>query len=144
MEGKDKNAEASEHNKKNNDETMRNDENPLKNSVESTPKKVKESSMEEKPIVPYPQILRRRQLDHKFDKFMENFKKFRINIPFAQALEQMSRYVKFMKDILVKKKKLGDYERVSLSKECSVILQKKLLPKLKDPGSFTISCASGN
>ena len=45
-----------------------------------------------------------------------------------------------MKDILSKKRRLGDYEIVSLSEECSVILQKKLPPKLKDPGSFTIPC----
>ena len=56
----------------------------------------------------------------------------------------MSGYVKFMKDILSKKMKLGDYETVSLSEECSAILQQKLLPKLKYPGSFTIPCAIGN
>ena len=53
---------------------------------------------------------------------MEMFKKLHINIPFTKALEQMSGYVKFMKDILAKKKKLGDYETVALSEECSVIL----------------------
>ena len=56
----------------------------------------------------------------------------------------MSGYVKFMKDILSKKWKLGYYEIVALSEECSAILQKKLPPKLKDPSSFTISCAIGN
>ena len=53
-------------------------------------------------------------------------------------------YVKFMKDILSKKRKLGDYETVTLADKCSDILQKKLPPKLKDPGSFTIPCAIGN
>ena len=53
----------------------------------------------------------------------------------------MPRYVKFMKDILAKKRKLGDFETISLFEECSAILQKKLPPKLKDPGSFTIPCA---
>ena len=75
---------------------------------------------------------------------MEIFKKLHINIPFAKALKQMSRYVKFMKDILYKKRKLGDYEIVALSKKCSAILQKKLPPKLKDPSSFTILYAIGN
>ena len=49
-----------------------------------------------------------------------------------------------MKDILSKKRKLGDYEIVALSEECSAILQKKLPPKLKDSGSFTIPCAVWN
>ena len=75
---------------------------------------------------------------------MDIFKKLHINIRFAEALEQMPGYVKFLKDILSKKRKLGDYETVYLSEECSAILQKKLPPKLKDPGSFTIPCAIGN
>ena len=55
----------------------------------------------------------------------------------------MPSYVKFMKDILSKKRKLGDYETVALSEECSAVLQKKLPPKLRDPGSFTIPCTIG-
>ena len=50
----------------------------------------------------------------------------------------MSGYVKFMKDILAKKRRLGDYETIALSEECNTILQKNLPPKLNDPGSFTI------
>ena len=50
--------------------------------------------------VPYPQRLKRHKLDKKFTKFMDVFKKLHINIPFADALEQMPSYVKFMKDIL--------------------------------------------
>ena len=53
----------------------------------------------------------------------------------------MSSYVKFMKNILAK---LGEYEIVALIEECSVILQKKLPSKLKDPGRFNISCFIGN
>ena len=83
-------------------------------------------------------------MDKQFGRFMNIFKKLHINIPFAEALEQMSRYVKFMKDVLSKKRKLGDYETVALSEECSSILQKKLPHKLKDPCSFTIQCAIGN
>lgn len=49
-----------------------------------------------------------------------------------------------MKDILSKKKKLGQYEMVSLTEEYSVVLQKKLPHKLKDLGSFTISFTIGS
>ena len=35
-------------------------------------------------------------------------------------------------------------ETVALTEECSAILQQKLPPKLKDPGSFTIPCTIGN
>ncbi|XP_062088434.1 uncharacterized protein LOC133794996 [Humulus lupulus] len=47
----------------------------------------------------------------------------------------------FMKEILSKKKKLDDYETLALTEECGAILQKKLPPKLKDPGSFAIPCS---
>ncbi|XP_073017665.1 uncharacterized protein [Primulina eburnea] len=42
-----------------------------------------------------------------------------------------------------KKRKLQEFETVKLTEECSAILQKKLPKKLKDPGSFTISCFIG-
>ena len=43
------------------------------------------------PIAPisYPQRLKKNKLDKQFTKFMEAFKKLHINIPFADALEQM-------------------------------------------------------
>ena len=72
------------------------------------------------------------------------FKKLHINIPFAKALEQMLSYVKFMKDIISIKRKLEDYETIALTKDSSAILQKKLLPKLEDLGSFLIPCIIGN
>ena len=71
------------------------------------------------------------------------FKKLHINIPFAEALEQMPSYVKFMKEILSKKRRMEDYETVALTEECSAILQRKLPQKLRDPGSFTIPCTIG-
>ncbi|XP_039140493.1 uncharacterized protein LOC120277705 [Dioscorea cayenensis subsp. rotundata] len=118
--------------------------------------------------IPFPQRLRKNKLDQQFAKFLDVFKKLHINIPFAEALEQMPAkfldvfkklhinipfvkaleqmpsYVKFMKEILSNKRKIKDYERVTLTEECSTILQKKLPPKLKDSGSFTIPCSIGN
>ena len=75
---------------------------------------------------------------------MEVFKKLHINIPFADALEQMPSYVQLMKDILSQKRRLADFETVNLTEECSAILQRKLPQNLKDPGSFTIPCTIGN
>ena len=75
---------------------------------------------------------------------MEVFKKLHINNPFADALEQMANYVKFMKDILSRKRRLSEFETVNLIEECSDILQRKLPQKLKDPSSFTIPCKMGN
>ena len=76
--------------------------------------------------IPYPQRLKKNKLDKQFTKFMEVFKKLHINIPFANALEQMPSYVKFMKDIFSYKRRLSDFETVNLTEECSAILQWKL------------------
>ncbi|XP_073014529.1 uncharacterized protein [Primulina eburnea] len=93
-----------------------------------------------KPILPYPQRFKKKKLDEQFAKFLEIFKKIHINIPFADALEQMPNYAKFIKDVMSKKRKLHEFETVKLTEECSAILQRKLPQKLKDPGSFTIPC----
>ena len=92
----------------------------------------------------YPQRLKKNKLDKQFTKFMEVFTKLHINIPFTDALEQMPSYVKFIKDILSKKRRLSDFETMNLTEECSAILQRKLPQKLKDLGSFTIPCTIGN
>ena len=67
------------------------------------------------PIAPimYPQRLKKHKLDKQFTKFMEVFKKLHINILFADALEQMPSYVKFMKDILSQKRRLADFEKLT-------------------------------
>ena len=70
------------------------------------------------------------RINKQFTKFMDVFKKLHINIPFADALEQMPSYVKFMKDILSQKRRLADFETVNLTEECSAILQRKLPQKL--------------
>ncbi|XP_052206778.1 uncharacterized protein LOC127811105 [Diospyros lotus] len=96
------------------------------------------------PPIPFPQKLRKHKLDKQFEKFLEVFKKLHINIPFAEALSQMPSYAKFMKEIISNKRKLEEHETVMLTEECSAILQNKLPPKLKDPGSFTIPCTIGS
>ena len=67
---------------------------------------------------------------------MEIFNKLHINISFPDALEQMSSYVKFMKDILANMRNLSDYEIVALSEECSAILQMKSPLKAKGSKEF--------
>lgn len=55
-----------------------------------------------------------------FKKFMEIFFKIQVNIPFGEALEKVTVYVKFMKEIYWKKKY---YDQIALNKECSGTIQ---------------------
>ena len=82
-------------------------------------------------------------MDDQFSKFLSILKQLHINIPLIEALEQMPKYAKFLKDIISKKRKLEEHETVMLTEESSAILQKKLPPKLKDPRSCIIPCTIG-
>ncbi|KAK5812003.1 hypothetical protein PVK06_027397 [Gossypium arboreum] len=56
----------------------------------------------------------------------------------------MPTYAKFLKELLINKRKFEDFSTVELNEKCSAILQNKLPTKLKDPGSFTIPCLIGS
>ncbi|XP_060960806.1 uncharacterized protein LOC133031340 [Cannabis sativa] len=60
-------------------------------------------------------------------------RKLHISIPLVEALEQMLNYVKFLKDISTKKRRLGEFETVALTEGCSAMLKVEIPPKLKDP-----------
>ncbi|XP_060974600.1 uncharacterized protein LOC133039700 [Cannabis sativa] len=66
-----------------------------------------------------------------------------INIPLVEALEKMLTYVKFVKDILIKKMRLGEFETVALTEGCSAMLKSEIPPKLNDLGNFTIPISIG-
>jgi hypothetical protein len=51
---------------------------------------------------------------------------------------------KFLKEVISNKRKIEEGETVNLTEECSAIIQNKLPPKLKDPGSFSIPCVIGS
>jgi hypothetical protein len=59
-------------------------------------------------------------------KFMELFSQLQVNIPFGETLNQIPLYAKFMKEHLTGTKRPKDDENISLSENCSAILQKKL------------------
>ncbi|XP_038976409.1 uncharacterized protein LOC113461320 [Phoenix dactylifera] len=96
------------------------------------------------PPIPFPQRLKQNKIDQQFEKFLKVFRQLHINIPFADALAQIPAYTKFLKEIISKKRKLEDFETIALTEECSAIIQNKLPPKLRDPGSFSIPCTIGD
>ncbi|XP_038880330.1 uncharacterized protein LOC120071970 [Benincasa hispida] len=55
----------------------------------------------------------------------------------------MPSYVKFLKDILAKKRKIGENETVALTYECIALFQNNIPTKMKDPRSFTLPCSIG-
>ena len=88
--------------------------------------------------MPFPHSLQKARREEQFSKFLDIFKKIEINIPFAEVINQMPIYAKFLKEILSKKRKIAEKGIVNLTATCSEVIQQKLLEKMKDPGSFTI------
>ena len=61
-----------------------------------------------------------------------------------EAISQMPKCTKFLKELLLNNRKLEELLIVTLSEECLAILQNKIPKKMKDPRSFTIPCLIGN
>ncbi|KAA3461484.1 Transposon Ty3-I Gag-Pol polyprotein [Gossypium australe] len=56
-------------------------------------------------------------------KFLDVLEQLGINIPLMEALEQILNYVKFMKDILSKKRKLGNFKLLRGSKHAYKVVR---------------------
>ena len=109
----------------------------------SKEQKQKEGVLANTPLVPFPHRLQKARREEQFSKFLDIFKKIEINIPFAEVINQMPIYEKFLKEILSKKKKIAEEIIVNLIATCSAVIQQKLLAKMKDPSSITIPCSIG-
>ncbi|CAL1382774.1 unnamed protein product [Linum trigynum] len=120
---------------------------PVQKHAARVPQKVEKLKNEEvkpyEPPAPFPQRLMKPMEDPNFKKFVNIFKQLQINIPLAETLEQMPIYAKFLRELLTKKRKWADLEKVTLTSECSAVIQNKLPEKRDDPGSFTIPCVIG-
>ncbi|XP_044467736.1 uncharacterized protein LOC123197479 [Mangifera indica] len=102
-------------------------EKKVEGNIQEAPEKQVPSKTYSTPL-PFPQRFQKAKLDQQFGKFLDVFKQIHLNVPLMEAITQM---------------KLEEFEMVALSEECSAILQNKLPPKLKDPGSFSIPCVVG-
>ncbi|CAL8988278.1 unnamed protein product, partial [Prunus brigantina] len=117
---------------------------PNSPKVSSNANQVPISTNAFRPIAPFPSRLSKSKKDQGFDEIMETFKKVQINIPLLNAIAQIPKYAKFLKDLCTNKRRFKEHEQVALSEEVSAVLQRKLPPKLKDPGSFSIPCIVGD
>ena len=75
------------------------------------------------PTVPFPQRLQKAKREEQFSRFLDIFKKIEINIPFAEVINQMPTYAKFLKEILSKKRKIAEEGIVNLTTTCSAVIQ---------------------
>ncbi|XP_074327643.1 uncharacterized protein LOC141665559 [Apium graveolens] len=129
------------------DDNMDDVDHTNKGGIEGS-KKAKNEKIVNVPLSYVPKFLfssrmNRTKVDQHFGKFMTLVKNLEVTVPFTYLISQVPSYAKFLKDILTKKRSFGEVETVVFTEECSVVLQNKSPPKLKDPGSFSILCHLG-
>ncbi|CAN6579371.1 unnamed protein product [Malus baccata var. baccata] len=93
---------------------------------------------------PFPNKFKQAKKEEAEKDILETFRKVQVNIPLLDAIKQVPRYAKFLKELCTTRKRISTKEVVKVGENVSAILQRKLPPKCKDPGSFTIPCVIGN
>ncbi|CAN6700821.1 unnamed protein product [Malus baccata var. baccata] len=96
------------------------------------------------PDVPFPSRFLQAKNEEEEKDVLEMFRKVHVNIPLLDAIKQIPKYAKFFKKLCTTRKRIREKEVVHVSENVSALLQRKLPPKCKDPGSFTIPCVIGN
>jgi hypothetical protein len=99
-----------------------------------------------KTIPPFPVSSFRSKKEDKEKEILEVFKKVELNIPLLDAVKQIPKYAKFLKELCTTKRafKLKGYETVNMGEVVSAVVQKNMPLKQKDPGAFTIPSVIGN
>jgi len=95
-------------------------------------------------LPPFPCKLAKNKKEEQEKEILETFRKVEVNIPLLDAIKQVSKYAKFLKELCTTKCKLRNNEKISVEENVSALIQQKLPSKCKDPGSFSISCKIGD
>ncbi|RYR15616.1 hypothetical protein Ahy_B04g072476 [Arachis hypogaea] len=95
------------------------------------------------PKAPFPERLGGGEKRKTYSRFLETFNSLHVNIPFLEILHQMPTHIKYLKELLSKKRVLKGGQTVTMNKECSALIKKDTLSKKTDPGSFHIPCIIG-
>ncbi|CAN6695183.1 unnamed protein product [Malus baccata var. baccata] len=96
------------------------------------------------PDVPFPSRCLQTKNEEEEKDVLETFRKVHVNIPLLDAIKQIPKYAKFLKKLCTTRKRIREKEVIHVSENVSAMLQRKLPPKCKDPGSFTIPFVIGN
>ncbi|CAM8902453.1 unnamed protein product [Rhodiola kirilowii] len=74
----------------------------------------------------------------------ELFSRVEINIPLLEAIKQIPRYVKFLKELCTNRRRGNFVDQELMSRNVSAVIQRTVPPKFGDPGTYTIPCTIGN
>ncbi|MCH90299.1 retropepsin-like protein, partial [Trifolium medium] len=117
---------------------------PTPNTPASSPEPDKEYSIP----LPFPQKAVKSIVTGQSNEerdILDVFKKVEVNIPLIEAIKQVPKYAKCLKEMCTNKRKLKGNSRVNMSRNVSSIIEQTELPeKCEDLGVFTVPCTIGN
>ncbi|XP_057740284.1 uncharacterized protein LOC130957444 [Arachis stenosperma] len=124
-------------------EVMRSEDKNVYKSEEEPPR-VKEPKrktlLEELLPIPFPTLAKKAKKQEDLDPtVVEVFEKVEVTVPLFQAIQQVSKYAKFLKDICTHKDKLCNLNKKSIDNSISSLLPKKC----NDPDPYFVTCLIG-
>jgi len=118
---------------------------PSTSGATSTP-----STFTAAPSIPLPfppRAIPSKKMEEVDREILETFRKVEVNIPLLDAIKQIPRYAKFLKELCTHKRRLKGNEKISMGRNVSALIGKSVpqIPeKCKDPGTFCVPCIIGN
>ncbi|XP_016167703.1 uncharacterized protein LOC107610132 [Arachis ipaensis] len=96
--------------------------------------------LQEATPIPFPTLARKTKKRLELDpKMVEMFKKVKVTIPFFDAICQVPKYAKFLKDLCMNKEKLNNLETIPLGSSISALMD-DIPEKCGDPGPCLVTC----
>ncbi|XP_015970328.1 uncharacterized protein LOC107493792 [Arachis duranensis] len=93
--------------------------------------------------IPFPSMVKKAKKTLEFDmNMLQVFKKVEVTIPLLDAIQQIPKYTKFLKDLCTHKDRIGELETLSLGSSISSLME-PIPKKYGDPGPCLVSCCIG-
>jgi len=121
-----------------------------KNVKSKLPNNFYAGESKEKQYIPLPfppREISNKKMEEAEKKILETFSNVEVNIPLLDAIKQIPRYAKFLKELCTNKRKHKGSERISMGRNVTALIGKfvpQILEKCKDPGTFSIPFIIGN
>ena len=103
----------------------------------------KDAAMPSTCCIPFPSRFTKSKRAKSDEEVLDVFRKVNVNIPLLECIKQVPKYAKFLKELCTTRRHTRERKVMSMSETVSAVLQRKMPPKLKDPGSFSIPVVIG-
>ncbi|XP_015947125.1 uncharacterized protein LOC107472068 [Arachis duranensis] len=103
----------------------------------------KKALVDESIPISFPSMVKKAKKTPEFDlNMLQVFKKVEVTIPLLDAIQQIPKFAKFLKDLCTHKDMIGELETLSLGSSISSLME-PIPKKYGDPGSCLVSCCIG-